>query len=468
MLMLKKHAYMCMMLVTIVLAARLWNTHTSYMISGIVCWAVGVWYSVQSLRNRFTLFAFNLGFFIFLMGGYILHWIQNQDFRYFSNHYNSVRHTLFCIQITLFTINFFYILFGEVLSSNDWEDDQNEDTIVIKQNGLIIQGIYVLLIFSFICELLVEIRTTSYILSTSYALSESVLTGLPTIITSFASYYYISLFLYWATFPGKRGMILSLSSLALIELIILRSGERGEPISLFLTALFYILVRNKKGIYDLVISKRLVIILIIFVPFFIAGMQKLSYSRVNKEYNENMITSVTDFFDSQGGSAKIIANGYDLKDRITEIGGHTYVLGTVRKYLRSNIFTRMILGTTKSKRSVSDAYSGDSFLATYGYLHSEVTYKKGVGGGSTYIAEVFQDGGYILLFLFNAVLAFLLFRIDTYHFESIIGTAILLNVFRYMPLLPRGVALQWLTSTFAIQNIILFMGIWFVNKCLKD
>jgi len=268
--------------------------------------------------------------------------------------------------------------------------------------------------------------------------------------------------------PSKKGVYISASTLVLLEIVILLSGERGEPISLMLTILFYILLRNRRGVKDILIKKSVVISALIIIPFVLVSLQTLSYTRVNKEYSADVSTGVSDFFETQGGTAKIIANGYDLKDKISEMGGHTFVIGTVRNYLKTNIFTRYLFGLSKSTRTVADAYSGNSYLATYGYAYSPVTFKRFVGSGSTYIAEVFQDGGYLFLILFNVFIAFLNYRIDKYEEGSIISTAIILNVFRYMVLLPRGVALQWFTSTFAIQNILLFLLLYVILYRKKD
>ena len=468
----KSIAIRCFIILFITLIAIAINNAGVLTIATLICWTIGFVYSVRDIKLRFTMFSFHLGFFVFLLGGFVFYWLRNGDFGYFANPESTIEHTCRALLLSISTYNVFSLIFRNRPEKEDvsQKEKRKEKELIFteKQKKTVSQIIIALLVISFICELLIEVRTTIIIRATSYALSMSVDTGLPTLITSFGSLYYIVLFLYWGMLPSKKGFYISASTLILLEIVILFSGERGEPISLMFTILFYILLRNRRGVKDILIKKSVVVTALITIPFVLVSLQTLSYTRVKKEYSADVTTGVSDFFESQGGTAKIIANGYDLKDRISEMGGHTFVFGTVRNYLKTNIFTRYLFGLSKSTRTVADAYSGNSYLATYGYAYSPVTYKRFVGSGSTYIAEVFQDGGYFFLMLFNVFIAFLNYKIDRFEEGSIISTAIVLNVFRYMVLLPRGVALQWLTSTFAIQNILLFLFLYVVLYRKKD
>ena len=460
-----KQIYIVIVYILIMMISVFVNTPASYTIGTLICWGIGIGFSLKKLKNRFCMFSFNFGYAIFLLGGYVVYWITEHNFNFFNNSNETIIHTCACLMFSIAFFNMCSIVFRKQSMECDFEaKDSLMASNIMKKYGGVYNLVVWLLIITFICELLEEIATTSIIKSTSYAVSDFVNTGLPTIIESLASYYYIVLFIFWGFYPSKKKTLISFVSLALIEVVILISGERGEPISLLFATIFYILMRNRNGIKDIVISKKMIIVGVIMVPFLISMLQTLSYTRMGRSYDVTFVTSIKDFFASQGGSVKIIANGYDLKDRITEVGGNTFVFGTIRDYFQNNIFTRILLGTTRSARTVADAYSGNSYLATYGFLHAAVTYKKGAGAGSTYIAEVFQDGGYIFLVIFNIFLAWLILKIDSSKTISVLKVAIIINIFRYMVLLPRGVALQWLTSTFAIQNIILFLIIIFLQQ----
>lgn len=432
------------------------NNSTAYTIGTIIYWIIGMAFSIRKFRERFAMLAFNIGFFLFLIGGFSIFYLIEHNFSYFSNSIASVRHTTMSLMICMAIFNAFGIF---------CEGEQNKiychKPAVNKHTYKFIVS---LLIISFVCKFTEESIITTITQATSYAESESIASGLPVIVTSFSSLYYITLFLFWSLFPDKKGTLLSIFSLIIIEIIILVSGERGEPISLVMTVVFYMFMRQKRGYTDIIISKKIILAIIVLLPFGISSLQKLSYSRVGREYDADFSTSIKEFFDSQGGSVKIIANGYDLKKTISTIGGNSFVLGPVRNYFKNNIFTRLLFNKEKQGRSLETALSGDSYIETYGYAYSPYTFFKGVGSGSTYVAEVYQDGGYVFLIIINVLFALLTSFVDRYNTNSLVTNAILLNIFRYIPLIPRGLALQWLVSTFAIQNILLFILIYYLNR----
>ena len=429
-----------------------------------VIWLMGFVYSIKDIRNRFTMFSFSVGFLVFLLGGYVLRLISTGTFNYFTNSIDTVRHTCLSLLISIGSITISGIIFHDRNRLSITEDDVIADTEQIRESSKsVIQVIVVVLVFSFVCELMVEIATTSFLRATSYANSENIKLNLPEIITYPASWFYVSLFLYWSTFPDKKKTWISIGALVIIEFIILLSGERGEPISLMFAAVFYILLRNRAGYEDIVIKKKHIVLLIVLIPVAMMFLQVLSETRVNRIYDFRESNVFADFMESQGVSVKIIGNGYDIKKDIQDIGGNTYILGEIRNYFKTNVFTRLITGSSYAKNKIALAKSGDLYSYTYMYLWSPVSYSNGIGSGSTYIAEVYHDGGYVLLVIVNILLAYLISVIDKYSFKStILSMAIRINIFRYMVLLPRGYTLAWLTNTFAIQNVLLFLGLYFL------
>ena len=63
-----------------------------------------------------------------------------------------------------------------------------------------------------------------------------------------------------------------------------------------------------------------------------------------------------------------------------------------------------------------------------------------------------------MLLLISIYIAILLSILDTpKSYESPIWTGIYINIMRYIAVLPRGYSFAWLTNTFAIQNLVLFL-----------
>jgi len=432
-----------------------------------ICCFLGMIYSVKKIRERFCLFAFNIGYYLFLLGGFSMNLLSTGNYGYFSNSYFSstaeaVFHAAYSVMLSLMVINCLYPFF-EGIQRND--KTIREICCITEQTPRFCQFLVFGLIVSYICLLLQKGEETLIMLTTGYVNSYTLTTSLPSGLSYISSLFYVFLFMFWSLMPSRKYTLISLAAVGILEVIILVSGERGEPISMALTCIFYILIRNRCGLEDIVIKKKYVIVCIILLPIAFSGLQALSETRFQREYNETSVfEGAADFLETQGGSIKVVANAYDLRDKISEMGGHTFVSGYIKDYLTNNVFARIILGKTKSLRTAQDAFSGNNFLQTYGYAYAPVTYLNQKGAGSTYIAEVFQDGGYPFLVVMSVFYAWLFAFLNKECLYTPIRMAVVLNISRFISLLPRGMAMQWFTNTFAIQNLIVFLLIYWTSS----
>lgn len=436
-------------------------------LGAVTMWGIGIFYAIKDVKNRFVMLSFYVGYFVFLLGGYILYYIKTKTFNYFPNSDEAITHTCFCLFLSVSVITITcYFLYDRIKNQTENCVSPENKTEISKSA---FQFLITILVWSFICKLIVEILTTSFLISTTYANSENVELNLPGIIQYPASWFYISLFLFWGTFPNKKSVYITFALLFIIETIILISGERGEPISLFFSAAFYVALRRRAGFKDFTIHKRYIFLALLIAPLFVAYLQVLSETRVKREYDLQQSNVFFDFFESQGVSAKIIANGYELKQSIQVIGGNTYIIGEIRNYLKTNVFTRLFTGSSYVKDKYALAESGDLYSYTYMYLWSPVSFASGIGSGSTYIAETYHDGGYFLLIIISILYPLLFCKIEGFkQDDSLILTAIRLNILRYIVMLPRGYSLAWLTNTFSFQNLFLFIVLYILCKKQAD
>ncbi|MBR4017443.1 MAG: O-antigen polysaccharide polymerase Wzy family protein [Oscillospiraceae bacterium] len=447
----------------LILLGMLFDSPQFYTYVTLVYWVIGVVYSLLDIRHNFPLFSYNVGFFFFLLGGYFIDFLKEGNFSYFLDSSapasdNAVKHTCFCLMLTSVVINATYIAFSK---KKDYVTkvriDNNTSKVFILRKILVL-----LLVLTYACDLYCSITDMIFVRSVSYRDSMMYLSNTSVIIVSLSSLYYILLFIYWATLPPKWPTIISILSLILTGTFNLIAGDRGGFISSCLVICYFILFRNKFGLCDIVIKKKVVFVAILLIPFVMHGLQAISYIRNNQDYEENVVDGMASFIYTQGGSVRIIAEGYDLDAEINDLvgGKRSFTFGEIKRYMKSNIFTRVLTGESKSLRTIEDAQSGESFQQSYGYILSPYAYFRQVGGGSTYIAEVYYDGGYIFLCIFNLFIVFLLLKMGSGGSNSIIGNAIMFNIIRFIPLLPRGIAFKWFTDTFAIQNLIVFLAVW--------
>lgn len=461
----RKNLILILFELSLLLCAIVINNPIVYTICSLICWIVNFFYCLFNQKKHFSLLAFNVGYFVFILGGYTTSLIINHNFVYFTNSYFTssevaILHASKCVLLCLILVNCSYFYLNKSTIS-----DKKIGSITLKDSNIprmLKQIIVMMLILSYFCQLLGAFETYNLVKRVTYYASDNYLSSLPSVLQYTASLYYIALFMYWALLPDKKKTIFSFITLGFLELIILMSGERGEPISALFVTVFYIYYRNRHNINDIKISKKMLIVGILLIPIFMTGLETLSYSRDQKEYDVSITQSVEDFLESQGGSVKIIANAYDLDYDIEMLvnGKRSFVLGELRYYLKNNVFARLFTGKKVRLRNIEDAQSGDNFLRSYGYTYASTSYLNGVGSGSTYIAEVFYDGGYLLLVIVNIAIGLFLCRFDNVHSIGIIKFSIIFNIFRYIPLLPRGMMLDWFTNTFAIQNILVFLFLY--------
>lgn len=437
------------------------------------CWLIGMVYAIKSIRERFCLFAFNAGYYLFLIGGFSINLCKTGTLEYFSSAYfasspDAIVHAAFSVMLSLLVINCSYILLEGMRIRTSYFNSVERNNGIINQTPRFRQVLVFCLIISYISLYLKKREETVIQLATGYVNSYILTTRFPSVLSHISSLFYIFLFMYWSLMPSKKHTLISLGAVCVLELVILISGERGEPISMALTCVFYILIRNRCGYTDIKIKKKYVIIAVLLLPIAFSLLQSLSETRFKREYESaSIMEDATDFLETQGGSIKIIANAYDLRNKISDMGGNTFIYGYLKHYLTNNVFARIVTGKPITLRTARDALSGSNFLQTYGYAYAPTTYLNQKGAGSTYIAEVFQDGGYLLLFAISIFYAWLIAMLNKKQLYTPVRMAIILNISRFISLLPRGMAMQWFTNTFAIQNIIVFLVIYFVSNKSK-
>ena len=118
--------------------------------------------------------------------------------------------------------------------------------------------------------------------------------------------------------------------------------------------------------------------------------------------------------------------------------------------------------------TVEAATSGYSYGSTLAYLWFRPTYLAGRGCGSSYVAELFHDGGLLELCIGSAILSFLMLyifrRMGSDRYGSIYRTAFSLIIFKGLILIPRTNSFSWLTSAISVQNLMVFVVLLIANQ----
>ena len=142
-------------------------------------------------------------------------------------------------------------------------------------------------------------------------------------------------------------------------------------------------------------------------------------------------------FTGVADSDKVIKYGYILKSEFPK--GHFYTLGSVIDYFKYSALSRLLLGTDVTvSQTVEYALQGNGYSYTLSYLYYPSQFLSGHGLGSCYIAELYQDMGYLGVFLGNVLLGIIIRNVFTLSKNSVIKNAIIFYMFKLLMLTPRN------------------------------
>lgn len=203
---------------------------------------------------------------------------------------------------------------------------------------------------------------------------------------------------------------------------------------------------------------RFLILVIISLIIFVPILYTWGYERVGLDNAKNLsiMDKFLNFFENQGESYKIIGYAYrydgefpgvcySFGDLIDNLVGNSYPLFTVEAATCMNKFSNMISYT----------------ISPYGYFN-------GYGMGSSFIAELLYDFGYIGVFVGTFIIGAILGRFTKWNQNTYIGQALMFIFMYYLFSLPRASYCNPLAQILSASCIITFVFIFGLSKKSKD
>lgn len=421
----------------------------------ILTWVNMMLYSYSRIGKRVLLFAFGVTFFVFLIGREFL----EQYLHYpISDHFTKevTAHTYLSIWLALISVWGSFSLFSSLKSRTrrKYRDSYYFAPKIRFYSKLVFWFTYPFaIIFNLVIAFFVaKVGYLAYYTEFSGFISQVpylyVLSKIE-LMTSAAFCVFLS------TLPPKEDFKIPCRAYIIYILLSLGSGQRSGFLLglmiLFVFVNFMQEIRPEEKWFD----KRYMRYVVLAVPVIaVAGSLFNSWRFEESENDVKFLDVFFRFFYEQGVSSYVVKRAYELENEIP--GGVLYCL----EFLHSGIPARILGIEVYNGNTVEHALYGNSFTHALGYTVLGKNYLNGAGTGSSYIAELYYDFGYIGIIL-GSILYGWMFSLFTKGAESsIFKRALLFIIITKLLWAPRGAYTAFISFICAPSTILMLLFIF--------
>ena len=439
-------------------------THNVDLLFGIVIvlWINLLAYALSDIPERSVLMSFLLTFFLFVLGRDFIQSYFDYQVEPFEPAVNS--HAYFVYLLALLSLGLFHKLFtfrhvGKELPTS-FQETQNIES-VSRLLFFVFIGFAIaakLVVVKFVADHSYFEYYTDY---SSYASSNRFITVLNMIDRMMP----IALAMFLACFPSKKRVRLPLILYLIYLVISLGTQARSTAMLGVLFLLVYFLFRQSAHPEEKWLSKKIILLVILCVPVLaVLGAYINSVRGSAAGDGFNIFTAFVNFFYDQGVTSNVIKRAYMHQDQLDP--NTVYTL----EFLRSGIFARLLGYKPYYGNSIEHALYGGSFAHSLGYIVLGDKYLAGQGTGSSYMAEFFQDFGYIGVIFGTCIYAFMISRItnNSNISRNVWIRGIQLYLIPKILWAPRGSFADIIASVVSAPCIMVFLIIWFLAVVRKS
>lgn len=432
------------------------------MILTIEVFVVLCYLCIKNLYSNIFFLGFLLSFFVFLMSGDIASSIFG---KYYYIQFDEVT-TRHCWTALLISLSFLYIGYlckikFTHISVKGLSTEANIEQI--KNAAKVVYYLTYGIMLANTIDKVVFVANNGYV-----AYYSSYNSFLPIIIAKLGDFTPIALCIFLATFPSKKEASVPIRLFLLYAVISLLIGARGGLVynSVFLFG--YMLYRNKHNDENEIwVSKKTILVLVASIPFLLVLLFLYGYVRLgNDVVYESFGSTLVDFFVNIGSSSKIIKYGYEYQDAIEKF--KFYSFGDTLNYFKyGRLFNWFSADAIPSTHSAQFALEGHSFEAFLSYHFMKMQYLNGEGGGSSFIAELFADFGYIGIAIGSFIYGMIFKSLSNLNRKSWLSTAVKLYFFLSLIRAPRGSYDGFIAGVVNITFWIVIIGVVLLSKVKK-
>ena len=429
-----------------------------------VMWSNMTLYALQKLATRSMLFAFSISFFSFLMGREILQSFFGYEVEFFSKNIN--RHADICLLLSLISVFVSYLVFNKDqinLNQPDMKKNQAQYLKTIRQYSYYL--FWFLLFFSIIYAIFLALFVSSvgyielYTAENRNATRGSLLLIMLNRIEQMLP---VVLCCFFSTMPDKKSSDRVSKYYCIYLFLTLLSGRRGPCILGLLFLLIYYFYRNNNRDGIIWVQKKWMKLGVLLSPFILSALGLLSQLRVGEDITYfSLGKSVIDFIYNNGVSINVIKRAYEFEANLNS--DRFYSL----HFLHEGVIGLIMGGGEEMGNSLVKATEGYHLAHALSFILMGDRYINGGGVGTSYVAELYHDFGYLGVVLGSLLYGFLMAKISNISQSSPFYTAIKLLIITQILWAPRGGFTEFITILFLPATIFVFFAV-FGGAILKN
>lgn len=430
-------------------------------------------YGLEAFNQRVIFFMFNVTFFVFLMGRMVvskLFHYHEKDFKLLGTYFTdqaTIFNILILLSLSLFCLFLGFAMLDRTVQQGFKQFQPIETTY--KQNIRIISlGVFTIAIIfklMYLAEAVQASQSQGY-----YAYFSSFKSNLPGVFVLISRMFPVAFFVYLATLPAQKKAWLPILAYLFVDGLSVLTGSRSDFMLDVLILFIYFCYRNilaKQTGTQAWFGKKTIIAGIISAPILLALMNFVGNNRGGEKTDGGFFDALLSFFFSQGISVNVI--GYTI-EKAKEIPDKIYSIGPLIEYAVYNIWGNLTGGQGGwSGQSVERALEGYQYSHTMSYVIMKDLYLKGVGYGSSFVAETYHDFGYVGM-MFGSIVIGLLIALFTRMLTAkhILVIAAALIMARMMLFIPRASTIAFIIDTFSPANIFTVLVIFGLERVMRS
>lgn len=287
-----------------------------------------------------------------------------------------------------------------------------------------------------------------------YELRVESVSALPGFVSFLGSMAPVACFAFLATRPSRRNAAPVLLAFLLLGVLSLATWQRADFVLTVLFLIMYAVHRQwtaQDG--ETWIRGRTAVFLVLAAVPAAAVLRMLGEVRGRGPAETSYpLFGMLDFLYTQGVSVNVL--GYALAFEDAMPPGRMFSIGPAVEFLTWNVGSALGIAEVPTGQSLERVTQGHQLSHTLSYLIMPGLYLEGSGYGSSFVAELWLDGGLPLLFLGSALLGMFLMALPRLlSSRSMVVTALALMIMYELFFVPRGAYVGFLVAPLSIPSL---------------